>query len=113
MMTISRWLTGFLPGMLGGSLHVFEDFERCQTSRRAHNSAARMRRRATDVEVLDRRPEPRPPCNVTEEKQLLQREFTLKNVAFAEAELSLEIKRGDHLFVQDDVFDIGSVLGAA
>src|SRR5216683_2895143 len=77
----------------------------------AHDSAARMRRRTANVEVLDWRPELRPPCDGAEEEQLLQRKLTLKNVAFAEAELALKIKRRDHLFVQDDVFDIGSVLG--
>src|ERR1700680_2956945 len=70
-----------------------------------------MRGRAANVEVLDRRPELRPPRNGAEEEQLLQRKLTLKNVAFAEAEFALEIKRRNHLFVQDDVLDVGCVLG--
>src|SRR5262245_40216288 len=42
-----------------GSLTVFENLERCQASRGAHDSSARMRSRAAEVEILDRRAEGR------------------------------------------------------
>jgi len=37
--------------------------------------------------------------------------FALKYIALREAELALEIERGEDLAADDDVFDVGRILG--
>ena len=46
-----------------------------------------------------------------QEEKLLQREFTLEDVAFAQSPLAFEIKWSDDLPVKNDVFDVGCILG--
>ena len=45
-----------------------------------------------------------------QKKELLERKFSLENISFAQSEVPLEVQRGQHLLVQDDVFDVGRVL---
>ena len=67
--------------------------------------------RSAHVEILDGRAELRPARHRPQEEKLLERKLALKNVAFAQSQFALQIERRDHLLVQDDVFDIGRVLG--
>src|SRR5437016_3009511 len=90
---------------------IFKDFQGGQPSVRAHNSAARMGCRSAHVEILDRRAISRPARNRTQEEKLLQRQLALKNVAFAQAELALQVERGQHLLVEDDFLQVGRVFG--
>src|SRR5215471_9683055 len=90
---------------------ILEDFERCQPSRRAHDAATRMRGRAAHIKVLDRRAELRVPRHGAQEEELLERQFALEDIAFAQAEFALQIQRREHLFVEDDVFKVGRIFG--
>src|ERR1700685_734273 len=61
--------------------------------------------------IFDGRAETRPPGDWAQEEKLFQREFALENVAFAEAELALQVERRHHLPAHDNVFDIWRVFG--
>src|SRR5690348_4570192 len=92
-------------------LYIFQNFQSRQPSRSTHNAATRMCGRAAHIKVSYGRPELRVTRNGTQEEKLLQRELALKDVSFAEPEFSLQIKRRENLFVDDDVFYIRRVLG--
>src|SRR5438477_13185683 len=113
MMTTSRFLaTVVFSGIgLSCSLEVFQDFESSQSARPAHNAPARMRRRSAHVKVLDGGAELRPARQRPQEEKLLQRQLALKDITFAQPKVAFQIKGSDHLSVQDDVLDIGRVLG--
>ncbi len=64
---IARFSHALLHGT-SGRLPIFQNFERRQTSRRAHDAAARMRGRSAHVKVLDGRAELCPSGNRAEEK---------------------------------------------
>ena len=70
-----------------------------------------MRGRSAHIKVLDGSAELRPTRHRPQEEELLQRKFALENVAFAKPELALQIERRDHLAMQNDVLDVGRVLG--
>src|SRR5580698_3640983 len=70
-----------------------------------------MRGRATEIKVLDGSAELRISRHWAKKEKLLQRQFALKNIAFTQSPLAFEIERGDDLFVQNDVSNIGRVLG--
>src|ERR1700684_4387712 len=67
--------------------------------------------RTTHIKILNGRAEARIAWCGTQEEKLLQREFTLEDVAFAQSPLAFEIKRSDDLPVKDDVFDVWCILG--
>ena len=79
-------------------------------SRRAHDSAARMRRRSAHVEVPDRRAVLRPAGGGTEEEELFERELALEDVPLGEAEVAFDVERRQHLTVEDEVLDVRRVL---
>src|SRR5579862_2382535 len=106
MMTTSR----LISGMLGRSL-VLENFESCKTSRRSHDAASGMGGRSAHIKVLNRCTEARVARCRTQEEKLLKRKLALEDVAFAQSPLAFEIERRHHLAMQDDVFDVGRVLG--
>src|SRR5580704_9844854 len=110
MITMSR-APVVVSGMLSRSLEVFQHFESCETSGGAHDAAAGVGGRAAHVEILDRRAEARVSRCWAQEEQLLERKFSLEDVAFAQSPLAFEIERSDYLLVQDYVFDVGRVLG--
>src|SRR5205807_1592378 len=89
---------------------IFQNFQSGEPAGHAHHAAARMGGRATHIEVLDRRAELRKTRSRTQEEKLLQRKLALKDVALAESEVALQIQRGQYLFVQDDVLDVGRIL---
>src|SRR5438874_6921649 len=89
---------------------IFENFERREPSGSAHDSAARMGRRSAHVEVLNRRAELGPAGHRTQEEKLLEREFSLEDVTFAQSPLALQVERRDNLLVKNYVFDVGRVL---
>src|ERR1700734_657005 len=95
----------------GTSSQIFQHFESRQAPRCAHNATAGMRGRTTHVEILDGRAEARVSWRWTQEEKLLQRKFSLEDVAFAQSPLAFEVEGSDDLLVEDDVFDIGRVLG--
>src|SRR3984885_7007605 len=100
-----------VSGMLGGSLDIFENFESREAAGGAHDAAAGMRGRAAHVKILDGSAEARVSRCGTQEEELLEREFALEDVAFAQTPLAFEIERSYDLLVQNDVFDVGRVLG--
>src|SRR5262245_1513131 len=85
--------------------------ERRIPSRCAHDAASGMRSRSTHPEVADRRRVLRPSGSRTKEEQLLEGQLALKDVAFGEPELALEIERREHLPMQDDVANVRCMLG--
>ena len=68
---------------------------------------------AAHPQVADRRRVLRPAGSRPQEEQLFQRQLALEDIAFGQAELALEIERRQDLAVQDDVADVGRVLGDA
>src|SRR5437870_12994431 len=90
---------------------IFENFERREPSGSAHDSAARMGRRSAHVAVLNRGAELRPARYRAQEEKLLEREFSLEDVAFTQPPLALEVERRDNLLVKNYVFDVRRVLG--
>src|SRR4030095_11390477 len=88
-------LTSYLLPPTSDLLPPSQHHQRRVSSRRAHDSAARMRRRAAHVEVLDRGLVLRPPRHGPEKEQLLQRQFTLKDISLRQPPLALEIARWD------------------
>src|SRR5216683_530166 len=75
------------------------------------SAPARMGRGSAHIKVLDGRAELRPARYWSQEEELLERKLALEDIAFAQAKIAFQIKRRDHLPVQDDVLDIGRVLG--
>src|SRR5258708_5455491 len=70
-----------------------------------------MRGRAAHIKVVDGSAIVGPSGYGAKKKELLERKLALKNIALREPEFALEIKRGEDLAADDDVFDIGRVLG--
>src|SRR5579862_6538423 len=70
-----------------------------------------MRGRTAHVEILNRSSILRPPRHWAQEKKLFQRKLALEDVALAQSPLALEIEWGDYLLLDDDVLQIGRVLG--
>src|SRR5580692_11538819 len=110
MMTMSRW-GDFDSATLCRSLHVFQNLQRSQASVRAHDAAARVSRRTTHVEILDRRAVLRPAGDWTQKEKLLQRKLALENVALAQSPFAFQIEWRNDLLVKDDVFDVWSIFG--
>src|ERR1700735_870075 len=111
MMTMSRW-ADFDSGMLRRPLCVLQNLQCRQSPIRAHDTAARVGGGTAHVEILDGGAVLRPACHRTQEEKLLQRKLALKNVSLAQSPFAFQIKRCDHLPVEDDVFDVGSVFGS-
>ena len=59
---------------------------------------------------IDRRRVLRPSRHRPQEEQLLERQLALKDVAFGEPEVALDVERRQHLPMQDDVLDVRRVL---
>jgi len=76
-----------------------------------HDAAAGMRGGTTHIKVVDGRAVISPAGDGTEEKELLEGELTLENIALRETELALEVERRENLATGDNFFDVGSVLG--
>src|ERR671939_1292253 len=87
-------------------LSIFQEFQSRIASGRAHDPAARMRRRAAHVKIPDGRAILRPARRRPQEEELFEGELSLKDVAFGEAELALQIERREHLPVQDQLADV-------
>src|SRR3954470_21927929 len=77
---------------------------------RSHDAAAGVCRRAAHVEPLHRRLVLRPAGRGAEEEELLQRQLSLEDVAFRQAEVPLDVEGRQDLAVQDDVLDVRRVL---
>ena len=67
--------------------------------------------RAAHIEVVDRSAIVGPAGYGPQEEKLLQRKFTLEDVALSETEFALEIERRKYLALDYNFFDIGCVLG--
>src|SRR5580700_7954936 len=52
----------------------------------------------------------RPARGGTQEKQLFERKFALKNISFGETGLAFDIERSDELFSDDEIFQVGREL---
>src|ERR1700733_3392901 len=70
-----------------------------------------MRGGAAHVESVDRRTVVGPAGHGAQEEKLFEREFALKDVALRESEFAFEIERRENLATDDQLFDIGRVLG--
>src|SRR5258708_3908756 len=90
---------------------ILQNFQRRQSSWRAHDSATRVRRRSAHVQAFDWRAEARPSGDRPQEEKLLQRKLSLKDVAFSQPKVAFEVERSQHLLVQNDVLQIRRVLG--
>src|ERR1700730_6035683 len=66
---------------------------------------------AAHVKFSNRGAIARPAGDRPQEEKLLERKFTLKNIAFGQAGLTLDIERCNHLLAEDDFFQIWRVLG--
>src|SRR5690348_10661252 len=93
------------------SPQVFENFQRCKAPRRAHDSAAGMRGGAAHIKIFDGSAITRPSCNRPQEEKLLERKFALKNIAFGQADLLLNVPRTEHLLADDDFFQVRRIFG--
>src|ERR1700683_5281667 len=102
-MTMSR-RSDLFWGMLRGSLDVFQHFESGQSAGRAHDAAAGVRCPSAHAEILDGCAKARIAWRRAQKEKLLERKFSLKDVAFAQTPFAFEIERGNNLPVQDDVF---------
>src|SRR5215510_11222481 len=103
-MTITSVLTG-LTGLTGmfpfdASGCAFEDPQRRIPPWRSHDAAAGVRCRAAHPEISDRRPVLRPSGHRPREEQLVQGQLALKDVAFGQPPLALEIERRHDLSMQ-------------
>src|SRR6266478_2817283 len=89
-------------------IFILQNHHRRIPAARAHDAAARMRRRPTHVKVLDRRTILGPTRRGTQKEKLFQRQLALKDVSFRQSEFTFQIEWRQNLSMQDDVFDIGS-----
>src|SRR5262245_20696870 len=87
-----------------------EDAASGVATRCTHKSSAGVGARSTHPQVPDRRGVLRPAGCRTQEEQLLEREFALKDIALAQAEFTFEIERREHLTIPNDTSDIRGVL---
>src|SRR5581483_11544248 len=98
----------------GMSLHspfrVFEDFKGRKPAGRAHHASAGVGRRSAHIEIPDGSAKLRISRRRTQKEKLLQRKLALKDIAFSQSKFALQIERRQHLPVQNDVFDVGSIL---
>src|SRR5215210_5968592 len=76
---------------------LLKNAKRSVSSWRTHDAAARMGRRAAHVEALYRRLVLRPAGRGAEEKELLERQFTLEDVPFGQTEVPLDVERREDL----------------
>src|SRR2546426_9795181 len=79
--------------------------------RGAHDAATRMYCGAAHPEPGNRGAIPRPFGRRAEEEELLEAQFSLENVAFAQPGLLLDVPRGENLAVKDRLFQSRTVLG--
>ena len=70
-----------------------------------------MRRGTAHVKIPDGRAILGPTRRGPQKEELFERQLSLKNIAFRETELSLNIERRQHLPVQDQLLDVGRMLG--
>src|SRR4051812_26652895 len=70
-----------------------------------------MRGGAAHVQIADRRAVLRPSRGGPEKEELFERQLTLKDVAFRESKLPLDVERRQHLAMKNDVADVRRVLG--
>src|SRR6266478_10176438 len=96
----------FLGHGLGSPLEVFENLERREAPRSAHDAPSRVRSRSAHVEVLDGCAELGPSGDRPQKEELLQGKLALKDIAFGQAELPFQIEGRDNLPVLDDVADV-------
>src|SRR6266542_6151790 len=67
--------------------------------------------RAAQVETADGSAVLRPPGRRPQEEKLLERQLALKDVSFRQAEGPLDVERGQDLPMEDDLFQVGRMLG--
>ena len=89
---------------------VLQDLQRGDAAGRAHDPAAGVRGRAAHVEAAHGRAVAGPARHRPQEEELLERQLALEDVALGQAPLALEVERGQHLAVQDELLDVGRVL---
>src|SRR2546428_9970945 len=92
-------------------INILQYLDRRVPSARAHDAAARMRRRPTHVEVLNRRTILSPTRSRTQKEKLFQRQFALKYISFRQSEFTFEIERRQNLSMQYDVFNVRCMFG--
>src|SRR4029079_3117106 len=93
------------------ALPVPQDTRGGSRARGAHNSAAGVSCRATHVEVAHGCSILRPARSGSKEEELLERQFTLKDVALAQAEHGLDIQRRQYLAMKNQASQIGREFG--
>src|SRR5438128_160383 len=78
-------------------------------ARRAHDAAAGVRRRSSQIQPVDWRRVSGGAGRRPQEEQLLERQLPLKDVAFGQAELAFQIDGREYLAVQNQRFQVRSV----
>src|ERR1700687_2513125 len=76
---------------------------------RAHHTAARMRSGATQVKAADRRSIAGAPGYRPQDEHLIEAHLAVEDIAAGESEASREVKRSQHLFVDDQRPEAGRV----
>src|SRR2546428_14093123 len=84
-------------------INILQYLDRRVPSARAHDAAARMRRRPTHVEVLNRRTILSPTRSRAQKEKLFQGEFALKNISLAQTEFTFELDRRQNLSMQHEL----------
>src|SRR5438876_903156 len=78
---------------------------------RSHDTAARVGRRTANIKVADWRSILCPAEDRAHQVQLLKRQFALEDVALGQRERTFDIERSQDLTMQNDIPEIGSILG--
>src|SRR5450755_4157706 len=78
-----------------------QNLARCVVTRSAHHASARMCSRAAQVQSLDRRFVASATGHRAQNEHLIQAHLAVENIAAGESEAALEIKRRQHLLVDD------------
>src|SRR5262249_24173165 len=76
----------------------------------SHDAASRMCCRSAHPEISYGRRVSRPAGNGTQEKQLIESEFAVKDVAFRQRKVMLQVERRQNLTVQNDLAHVRRVL---
>src|ERR1044072_8499618 len=87
-------------------LNILQHLQRRIPSRRAHDPAARMRRRTAHVKVLDRRAVLRPTRRGPQKEELFERQLALENIPFRQTKIALQIERRQHLSLVNQTLDV-------
>jgi len=98
------------PWSIVHRLHSILQCDLCrQLAGRAHDAAAGMRARTSEIISVDRRAETRPLRRRAHEEELMQQQFAVEDVAARDARDAFDIEGRDDLFADDGAADVRRV----